>query len=98
MESEIIEEQIQDTSILITNIKWHMEHQLSNYGKGKQKELPTMVTVTVPETIRTQEEKDYAMFKDNVETFAYNFLTKKYGVEVSFCQIWLYLNENDINS
>jgi hypothetical protein len=79
MKNQIIEDGYQ---IIVVNIK---------YGKDLNKHIkdkPSMVILDVPESIlkcKTQTEK----FKDNLESFAYNTITKKYGAEVYKCQIWM---------
>ena len=68
--------------ILVVNIK---------YGKelnSKVKNKPNMTVLDVPEGIM-KSIKNESKFKDNIESFAYNTLTKKYGAEVSYCQVWL---------
>lgn len=68
--------------ILVVNIK---------YGKelnGKIKNKPSMTVLDLPDNIiKCQKNED--KFRDSVETFTYNTLTKKYGAEVNNCQIWL---------
>jgi hypothetical protein len=71
--------------VLVVNIRYGKE--LSN----RIKEKPEMVVLDIPESIlKTQ--KNEEKFKDNVETFVYNSLSKKYNVEVNNCQIWLPFN------
>lgn len=67
--------------IFVVNIKYGKE--LNN----KHKERPDMVILDVPESIRRI--KNEAKFLDNVESFAYNTITRKYGAEVYSCQVWL---------
>lgn len=61
------------------------------YGKDlfkHTKDKPTMVVLDIPESLlkcKNQDEK----FKDGIESFVYNTITKKYGAEVSKCQIWM---------
>lgn len=63
----------------------------TKYGKilnEKIKDRPEMSVLDIPEGIlRTINKKN--VFEDNVESFVYNTLTKKYGAEVSHCQIYL---------
>ena len=79
MINQIIEDGYQ---ILVVNIK---------YGKDvnrRVKDKPSMVVLDVPDSIlkcKNQIEK----FKDNLESFAYNTITRKYGAEVYKCQIWM---------
>lgn len=47
-----------------------------------------MATLDVPEGI-LKTMNDTKKFMENIESFAYNTLTKKYGAEVSYCQVYL---------
>lgn len=68
--------------ILVVNIKYGKE--LGNKNKSK----PSMTVLDLPDNIiKIQKNED--KFKDSVETFVYNTITKKYGAEVNNCQIWL---------
>ena len=69
--------------ITVTNIKYGRELY------GKFKERPEMVTLDVPESLLKVKGKDDEKFRDGVESFAYNTVTRKFGAEVSFCQVWL---------
>ena len=76
-----------NTGIIITNIKWWESHTLNN--KSKNKELPSIFSVDLPEKIRQLKDTDFSLYQDSAESFAYNFLTRKFGIEVAFCQIYL---------
>ena len=68
--------------ILVVNIK---------YGKELNKKIknrPDMTMLDVPESI-VKLVSDKVKFEDSIETFAYNTVTKKYGAEVNYCQVWL---------
>lgn len=70
-----------DYQITVVNIK---------YGKvfnSRNKIRPEMAVLDVPESI--SKIKDKEKFEDAVESFAYNTITKKYGAEVNFCQVFL---------
>ena len=54
----------------------------------RTKEKPEMATLDVPEGI-LKTMNDTKKFMENIESFAYNTLTKKYGAEVSYCQVYL---------
>lgn len=68
--------------VVVVNIKYGKVHN------PKIKERPDMTVLDIPEgilrTIKNEEK-----FKDNIESFAYNTITRKYGAEVSYCQVWL---------
>ena len=69
--------------ILISNIKFG-----GNVLNSKIKDRPSDAVLDVPEGIlRTRADKQ--KFEDNIESFAYNTLTRKYGKEVSYSQVWL---------
>ena len=63
----------------------------TKYGRilnEKIKDRPEMSVLDIPEGILKTEHKS-GVFEDNVESFVYHTLTKKYGAEVSHCQIYL---------
>ena len=68
--------------ILVVNIKYG--RKISN----KIKERPEMTVLDVPESILKHKNKE-DQFKDMIETFAYNTVTRKYGAEVCHCNIFL---------
>ena len=69
--------------ILISNIKFG-----GKVLNSKIKDRPTDAVLDVPEGIlRTKSDKQ--KFEDTIESFAYNTLSRKYGKEVSYCQVWL---------
>ena len=80
--NEIIEQNDSGYQITITDIKYGRE--LS----GKVKHRPEITTLDVPESLLKLKE-DNAKFMENIESFAYNMLTRKYGAEVCHCQVWL---------
>jgi hypothetical protein len=79
MSNEDIKESYQ---VLVVNITYGNE--LSN----KIKDRPEMTVLDIPESI-LKNKKDETKFKDSIESFVYNTLTRKYGAEVCSCQIWL---------
>lgn len=78
--------------VTVTNIKYGRE-LYSNHNK----ERPEMVTLDVPESLLKVKDRDGDKFRDGVESFAYNTVTRKFGAEVSFCQVWLPL-ESEFNN
>ncbi len=90
MENEITAEI--ENGIIITNIKWWKGHEQKN--KVNYNDLPESYQISIPNNMLDQYKNDFNTFKDNIEAFVYNFLTRKFGIEVSFCQIWLPLEEN----
>jgi len=73
---------------LITNIAFDGTPVRSYRGRHEYADqLPRQFTLDLPEAIWSQEGK--ADYYDVVETFVYNFLTRKFGYEVNCCQIWL---------
>lgn len=84
------EQAVENNGLVIANIKWWSSHILNN--KSKNKELPTIFSVDIPQNIRLLKDTDNQQYLDAIESFVYNFLTRKFGVEVSFCQIYLPLD------
>ena len=81
--SETVPEAENGYQITVVNIK---------YGKTfskRVKDRPEMVTLDVPDALLKMREKDNEKFLDSVEAFAYNTVTRKYGSEVSYCQVYL---------
>lgn len=77
--------------VFICNIHW--SNTARNYVKKSQnEELPTQMSLDIPESVLAQAQKNKANFNDIIEQFCYNLLTKKYGYEVYNCQIWLPLD------
>ena len=74
--------------ITVANIK---------YGRSfsnKFRDRPEIVTLDVPESILKLKTKgDETKFKDAVESFAYNTVSRKFAAEVSRCQVWLPLED-----
>lgn len=64
------------------------------YARGKvhvEGRVPEIVTLSIPEGIMRLK-KDKAKFEEEVEAFAYNCLSRKYGVEITSCQVFLPLD------
>lgn len=81
--------------VLITGIYWDKKTIGQRYVKyDKYDELPSQFTLDLSESVLKQANKKPEEFNDVVETFCYNFLTKKFGHEVNNCQIWLPLEDD----
>lgn len=78
--------------ILITNITWNKKAIHSH--SGKEEELPEQFTLDLPENVVNQANKKGNDYNDVVESFVYNFLTRKFDHEVYSCSIWLPLESN----
>ena len=78
--------------VLITNIVWNKDTTGQYHIKyDKYDKLPKQFTLDLPESVFNQAKKN--VFKDVIESFVYNFLTRKYNHEVNNCQIWLPLEK-----
>ena len=77
-----------DYQIMVVNIRY------GNPLGEKRKPGPEMATINVPEAILKQM-GNWEKFLDVVEQFAYNTVSRKYGYEVSHCQIYLPFDEED---
>lgn len=83
MENKELPEVENGCQAIITNIKYG-----GKVLNEKIKERPDFAVLDIPEGIwKTIDNKK--KFEDNVESLCYNTLTRKYGKEVTFCQIWL---------
>lgn len=72
--------------ILVCNIHWDT---LTAARKTVISELPSQLALDVPENVLNQAKKKSNDFNDVIEQFAYNLLTRKFGCEVCYCQVWL---------
>lgn len=80
--------------ILITDIKWNPTAAASYASKKADKqELPEQFSLDLPENVLNQANKKNNVFNDVIESFIYNFLTRKFNHEVYHCQIWLPLDK-----
>ena len=80
--------------VMITGIKWDSKTIGQYYVKhDKAAELPQQFTLDLPENVLAQAKKKMNEFNDVVESFIYNFLTRKFGHEVNRCQVWLPLED-----
>ena len=87
-----IESNDNSNQILITNITWNKN---AIHSHSKQEDgLPTQFALDLPENVVNQANKKGNNYKDVVESFAYNFLTRKFDHEVWSCSIWLPLESN----
>lgn len=89
---------LEDNTISITNIKWHVADNIRSILDNKI-ELPSEFSLSIPgylEELKLKTDaKSQQKFKDEIESFVYSFLTKKFGVECTSCQIWLPLEDED---
>lgn len=76
--------------IYITNMKWGRD----TFGAGfkskyaSKRNLPDSMAFDVPESITSKSMSD-TQLKNDVETYTYNTLSRKYGKELEFAQLWL---------
>ena len=75
--------------VLVCNIAWGSKVHSGMAKKIHQSELPSQISLDIPETVLQQANKNKASFNDIIEQFVYNLLYKKFGREVNCCQIWL---------
>lgn len=83
--------------VLVSNIFFDTSSkpkQKSSYA-SKKTELPTQISLDIPDNVLEQARKNKSGFNDIVEQFVYNLLYRKYGHEVNSCQIWLPLEEGN---
>lgn len=66
----------------------HWAQSTSRMSK-KYGELPEQMTIDVPAAVLQQANKNKSSFNDIIEQFTYNLMTKKFGCELRYCQIWL---------
>lgn len=74
--------------VIVANIFWNSKSK--GFGRKDNKvELPTQMSLNIPTSVLNEANKSKNNFNDIIEQFCYNLLTRKYGKEVSSCQIWL---------
>lgn len=79
--------------VLVCNIFFDLSTKSkSTYQQSKKTDLPTQISLDIPENVLEQARKSKSSFNDIVEQFVYNLLYRKYGHEVNSCQIWLPFN------
>lgn len=84
---EMVEENLNDNSVIVVNIKWS---KISFDGTvSKRKKLPEFFVLDLPERITTIPDKTTIKYLDLIESFVYNTLTKKFQTEVINCQTWI---------
>ena len=74
--------------VIVANIFWNYKSR-TNSKKDNGAELPTQMSLTIPDQVLQQARKVKNNFNDTIEQFCYNLLSRKYGKEVTSCQIWL---------
>ena len=77
--------------VFVCNITWNLASQ---DRRRRHDECPTQMTLDIPEQILAQANKSKSQFNDIIEQFVYNILTRRFGCEVSHCQIWLPLEQH----
>lgn len=82
-------------NLTITNIKWKNSNNVKS--SLKEKSLPTEIQLGIPAFLASKN-LDSQNVRDEIETFAYSFLNKKYGAECTSCQIFLPLKESADNN
>lgn len=75
-----------NNKLVVTNIKYNINNIIHNGCKTKDR--PDTMEIDIPNTLREYNYND-VKFRDYIESFVYNFISRKFGIEVSFCQIWL---------
>lgn len=79
--------------VLVCNIFFDLSTKSkSTYQQSKKTDLPTQISLDIPENVLEQARKSKSSFNDIVEQFVCNLLYRKYGHEVNSCQIWLPFN------
>ena len=78
---------VENYQVLVTQITWNKNTIKGFNKKSPVDQLPDQCSIDLPKQLASQE--NTPNFKDNVETFIYNLLTRRHGHEVYSCQIWL---------
>ena len=74
--------------VFVANIHWSKK-PLKNVKKTNKDSLPEYMSLDIPNQVLHEANKSKTNFNDVIESFCYNLLTKKFGWEVTGCQVWL---------
>lgn len=77
-----------DTSYQILCVNIFFDEDSFENRKDRENH-PDSLSLDVPTRLLPLEESNFKKFKDEVEMFAYNTISKKFGGEVVSMQIWL---------
>ena len=75
--------------VVVCNISWSSRTRTIQAKREFRSDLPTQMSLDIPKQVLDQANKNKDSFNDIIEQFCYNILTKKFGREVAYCQIWL---------
>ena len=90
IENQLDAEEANDRyQVFVTNIKWNLKSKVHGSKPNRNQEFPEHMSLDIPASVLVEIKKNKKNANDIIETFCYNLLTRKYGKEVSFCQIWL---------
>ena len=78
--------------VFVANIAWSSKATRGTSKRCNKSELPAHMSLDIPEAVLNEANKGKANFNDVVESFCYNLLSKKFGYEVTHCQVWLPLD------
>lgn len=92
IESTTSEQQNSRFQVFITGIKWDKRVQRQYHSKYSYDELPSQFTLDLQENVLSRAPRGSKELDSIVESYCYDFLTKKFGYEVNFCQVWLPLS------
>lgn len=81
-------ENTNEYQVIVANIFWNHKSRTSS-KKVNGNELPAQMSLNIPDQVLNQARKASNNFNDIIEQFCYNLLSRKYGKEVTSCQIWL---------
>lgn len=81
--------------VYITNMKWGRDTTGVGFKSkyASKRNLPESMTFDVPDSITAKSVSD-AQLNDDIETYTYNTLSRKYGKELEFAQLWLPLKNS----
>ena len=86
----IIPDETENYQIIVCNI--HYDRSTAS-RRVNFNDLPEQLALDIPSSVLNQAKKSKNDFNDVIEQFAYNVLSRKFGVDVCSCQVWLPLAE-----
>lgn len=80
-------ENVKENEVIVTNIHY-FPHDISGKPTAKRNDLPESFVLDLPERILEFKDKDEEKYKDLMETFCYNTISKKFQAQIANCQVW----------
>ena len=96
MDTSIQVNELLPNQVIVVNVAWNnVKSMFSSKYRGKNKKedrsFPTSFVLDLPDVVYSMKESSEKT--DAIESFAYNYLSKKFNCEVNKCQVFLPLSK-----